>query len=209
MKTVSTLAMSFGLLVSNLGYSGEAWITHWINAMEIAKPPLQSPIAIQEYTNAINALEPKQIPTHLFLFNERGNIFIKIKDYPRAISDFTFVINQGSATKSEVTEALWGRMQALLACGKAKEFAADCQILKQHEVYIIPHEESEKYFVFEMGPRMQKDKRVQDTFVKTLLRRNSIKMEKDVVFSPSGVGMVKKALPKESLTNIFNKQMAN
>lgn len=183
------------MLVTTLvfGNQPETWIGHWLKATQYAKD-CEFIKSIDEYTMAIDSL-PKQNSSHnLHLYLERGNIFFTMQDFERALKDFTFVLQHKEASNDERADALWGHSRVNLAMGNFKNFEIDVKNLEEIEpIFIVNYEECQDYVVFQMAPRFRRDKNMENIFIKTLMTTNSIDSEKDVVFTSSGIGIIKKS----------------
>lgn len=169
------------------------WIHAWISALDLSKKRTDYREAIEAYTAAIQVLDEKQLSKRLFLFNERGKLYLKLLDYHRAINDFSYVIENKETSQDEILDALWGRGQAYLAIGKRDEFDRDRLQMDKIEPFATLLEENHEFIILKLGHHSRRDTQNRDRFVKGLLMQGKIKQSNDVVFTESGIAIVKKA----------------
>jgi tetratricopeptide (TPR) repeat protein len=183
------------IFLANTTYANqeENWMSHWFQGAQFAKSH-DFKKSIEEYTKAIDSLDKNNISNHLYLYNERGNAYFNFFDFEHAIQDFDFVFNNQLATQEVKADALWGRSRAYLSLGKPRKFEEDINALEKIEpIYTLSHEEGKEYVVFKLAPRFRMNKDIENSFIKTLLMRHSINSEKDIVFTESGIGILKKS----------------
>lgn len=199
-RFVILFALTFNFFI----HADDEWMKHWAAGLEQTRY-VNYPKAIDEYSLALHSLGSYEINKHLYLYLERGSLYNKGSNFDQAIQDFTTVINNKEAKSEEIETALWGRTHAYLASGKTQDFLQDCKRLEQIQAYNIqPEQENQQYFIFKLGTHLQKEKKTRDALVKALLLRGSIVNENDVLFGSSGMAMVKKAKPAESLSTAFS-----
>lgn len=187
------------LLVSTVypNPSSNDWIQCWMTAVELSKNSKKHLEAIEAYTAAIKAQDPNSISKHLFLYNERAKLHLKTKNFENAIKDFSIVLNQTDASDEEILDALWGRGQSYLASGKHQEFESDRKRLDALEPFTKLIEENQDYIILKLGSHVWRDTQSHERFVKVLLMQKKIKSQQDVMFTPSGIAIVKKSLIKK------------
>lgn len=172
--------------------TSNSWLEDWVNAIELSKDYHTCPRAIENYTSAIQALNPSQAVFLLNLMNERGNLYFKTMEFSNAIKDFSFVLNHSQVNQEQKIEALWGRSKAYLASGKVREFQEDCKQLEQLEASFTPIEDNKDYAIFKLPLYMLREDKGRERFVRVLMIQKEIKSEKDAIFTPSGLVIVKK-----------------
>lgn len=128
----SQLMIFFVFLTSSVIYAEQQddWTSHWFLGAQFAKER-EFRKSIDEYTKAINLLQPSVIPNHLYLYNERGDIYFKNQDFQNSIQDFNFVLNTPNIDQEDKANALWGRSRAFLALGGLKDFENDVNNLEK------------------------------------------------------------------------------
>lgn len=173
--------------------SSTYWVNCWMTGVELSKNRHEYPEAIKAYTAAIKNQPSDQISQHLYLYNERGRLYLKMDEHQKAIQDFSFVLDHPNVNKEEMLDALWGRGQAYLASGKAQEFETDRKRLDEIEPFVRPLEDNQDYLILKMGNHVARDPQSQERFVKVLLIQKKIKSKQDVTFTPSGLAIVRKA----------------
>lgn len=196
------LPITFTLLLGSFAYARQSsndWILCWMTAVELSKNPQEYSEAIEAYTAAIKSQDPNFVSKHLYLYNERAQLYLKTKDFNNAVKDFSFVLNQSEASKEEILDALWGRGQSYLASGKQQEFESDRKRLNELEPFTILLEENSNYILFKLGNHVCRDPQSHERLVKVLLMQKKIKFQQDVMFTPSGIAIVRKASSKEFL----------
>lgn len=199
MKTFNYLFLSLCLLAVTILKAQEAsddWVGHWMNGIELSREENNYPKAIETYTTAIQATTPNQMAVQLNLINERGNLYFQMLDFTNAIKDFSYVIHQPRASRAQMIEALWGRSKAYLASGKIQEFEKDSRQLEALQPFFEPVAETQDYAILKVDPKLIRNAKSEESFIKMLLMRKEIKSEKDVTFTPSGLIIVKKAKSK-------------
>lgn len=161
--------------------------------------------AIKEYTQAIDALESKNLAKHLYLFYERGYAFFKSQNYKNAIEDLSIIINNEASSKEEKLQALWLRSQAFLLSGSINNFMKDMELVKKLDP-ITNISEDASYASFKLGQFMQSRQDIVDQLIKTLVINHIVNSENDVVITPDGMVIMKKSksADKNALTKFIN-----
>jgi tetratricopeptide (TPR) repeat protein len=172
--------------------ASQDWIQCWMTGVELSKNQNDYPEALKAYTAAIKA-DPSQISNHLYLYNERGKLCLKMQEFNQAIQDFSFVLGHNGANREEMLDALWGRGQAYLAMGKTEEFEKDRKQLDALEPFVTTLEDNPDYLIVKMGSHVWRDPQSRERFVKILLTQKKIRTKQDVTFTPSGLAIIKKA----------------
>lgn len=186
------------------GYAEEeVWMRHWFQGAQSLSDNNPSK-AIEEYTKAIENLDIHAPRNYLNLYIARGTAYLENSKYEDAIKDFNVVINNRLASIEERSNALEGRAQAFFGAGKLQNFVADTNELEKIDPsYAINYEESKNYVVFKMGNRLRSDPNIKKAFLKSLQSKHAIDSEKDVIFTPTGIGLIRKSqssdAPKESI----------
>lgn len=207
LKIIFSLFLASTALSESFLQSDE-WTNHWFQAVTYAKAN-EFAKAIDEYSKAISTLNKNNIRDHLYLYNERGltylsNGYFNKADYENALKDFNVVLNSPTATQDEKTNALWGRSRAYLLQGRHKEFCSDIKTLEKIEpTYVIEYEQTDDYLTFKMGNRLRYDKSVEDAFIQMLKIKHFINSDDDVVFTSSGMGIIKKSKSPDAPKNPF------
>lgn len=178
--------------------SSNDWIRCWITAIELSQKSSQSLEAVEAYTAAIKKQNPELVSKHLYLYIERAKVFLKTKQFENAIKDFSFVLNQPTASREEILDALWGRGQSYLAIGNNQEFEKDRKHLDEIEPFITLLEENSNYLILKLGSHVWRDTQSQERLVKVLLMQKKIKSQNDVLFTPSGIAIAHKRLTANS-----------
>ena len=195
MKKICFLFLSICLMTNCFliahDQSDNSWLEDWISAIELSKDNNTHSKAIEKYTLAIKAVNPNQVVVLLDLMNERGSIYLKMLEFKKAVEDFTFVINHPQANLEQKIEALSKRSHAYLVEGKIKEFYENRDQLEQLQPFETLIEDNKDYAIFKHAARMQNAKN-QELFVIMKLELKEIDSEKDVIFTPSGLTIVKK-----------------
>jgi tetratricopeptide (TPR) repeat protein len=167
----------------------------WLAGVELSKNRNNYPEAFKAYTAAIQAQETLCVPYSLYLYNERGNLALKMQAFDQAIQDFSVVLSHKEVAQEEMMDALWGRGQAYLASGKMQEFERDRKRLDEIEPFVIPLEETQDFIILKLGSHVLRESQSQQRFVKVLLMQRKIKSKQDVIITPSGLAIVKKMRP--------------
>jgi tetratricopeptide (TPR) repeat protein len=183
------------------------WMNHCFQAAQYERKGEFSK-TVEEYTKAMEILGSNRIANYLSLYIERGLAYtckgyLEPKNYEKAIEDFNFVINHPQANQENIISALWNRAQVYLLSGKLDHFVKDIKNLEKIDPTIISYEESDEYVIFKMGNRLCRDKQVETSLIRTLMRRDAIHSEADIVFTSSGLGMIKKSKSLEFSKNAF------
>lgn len=186
---VTCLILWFGSVFA--ASSPNEWVACWISAIELSKNRNDYPDSEKAYSAAIAAQNQTQVP-HLYLYNERAKLLLKMKKYEQAIADFSFVINHKEASKEDLLDALWGRGQTYLALGKTEEFEGDRKRLETLEPFVTTLEENRDYLILKLGNHVSREAQSQERLIRVLLMRKKIQSKNDVTFTPSGLAIVKK-----------------
>lgn len=173
--------------------SSQDWIECWMTGVDLSKNHKQYSEALKAYTAAIKAQDSSQNLIYLYLYNERGQLCLKMKEFNQAIQDFSFVLNHSEANKEEIIDALWGRGQAYLALNKIEEFEKDRKQLDTLEPFLTTVEEYPDYLILKLGDHVWRDPQSQERLIKVMLMQKKIKTKQDVILTPSGLAIVKKA----------------
>lgn len=197
MKQISFLFLVVCLMAECLlnaqDQSSNGWLESWVSAIELSKDRHNYPQAIENYTSAIQTLNPNQAVVLLNLANERGHLYLKMLDSNNAIKDFSFVLNHPQVNREQKVDALWGRGKANLLAGKIREFQEDCSQLEQLEASVTSIEDNKDYAIYKLAPHMLREAKSQENFINLLMMREEIKSEKEVTFTPFGLVIIKKA----------------
>ncbi len=81
--------------------------------------------AVQEFSTAVLMMEWSGHFSNLSAYNQRGNIYFVIGDYPSAIEDYTCVVDRAENQPQEMIHALRGRCFSYGLLGDAENCNAD------------------------------------------------------------------------------------
>lgn len=184
------------ILLANFIQASEdaAWMSNCFQAAKYQKEGAYKK-AIEEYTKAIESLGSNRISDYLNLYIERGLIYTcegysQAINFEKAIQDFNFVINHPRASKENRISALEGRAQVYLMLGKHDLFVKDVNDIDEMDPTIIGGEENENYVIFKVSNRLPK---IEKSYIQALIGQHAIESEKDIIFTSSGMGMIKKS----------------
>lgn len=72
---------------------------------------------------------------------------------------------------------------------------------------MINYQEEKDFVIFKLSPRFRYDKNMENSFIKMLQMKNSIDSENDVVFTQTGMGIIRKSKsPNASKNPIFEEK---
>ncbi|MBA2368857.1 MAG: hypothetical protein H0V82_07530 [Candidatus Protochlamydia sp.] len=195
MKRYLSAALCFFLLSSHLIHAQE-WVAHWFEGTHHARKKDFNQ-AIDKYSQAIGILEQTEPFTRFHLYNERGETYLNqgLRElYHHAIEDFTVVINSPDSSLSEKADAMWWRSCAYSRLGEHEHCKRDLSELDRIQpIYIVNYVEDEDYVVFKMADRLRNEKKLEGVFINMLLKKRSILSVNDVIFTTSGMGIIKKS----------------
>ncbi len=203
MKNCKKLMLGLMMSIFSFAYAND-WQQHWFNGA-IAFRNHDFGKAIEEYTLAINS---KENPPQSELYLDRANAYLKSgffnpEDYKKAIKDLSIIIDSKDVSPSNKSDALWLRAQAYLLAGMRKEFMEDTELSSKTEPYFTQLREDENYASFKLGRLLCCNEKVRKSFIQTLIMQQIVNSENDVIFSSSGVGIVKKVKGAKSLTEFM------
>lgn len=174
-------------------YTSSHWIDCWRSAVELSKNRNDYSEALNAYTAAIKAQENSEAGEHLYLYIERAKLCLKMKEWNRAIQDFSLILHDKNSTQEEIIDALWGRGQAYLASGKTEAFESDRKRLEALEPFVKSLDDSQEYQILKMGNHVSREPHSQERLLNVLIKQKKIKNKEDVTFTPSGLVIVRKA----------------
>ena len=170
----------------------DIWIDNWIEGITYSKESKNYPKAIEAYSKTIRDLKQNNEFLKIELEIERGNLYFKGFDFDKAIKDFSSVIENNQATKSQRVAALWGRSMSYLASGKIQEFTKDADFREGLQPFITTIQETKKYSVVKFDPYFLHDTVRQKRLVGVLLMLKKINSQNDVIFAENGLAIIKK-----------------
>lgn len=201
MKKIN-ITLTLLLLISNIVHA-DNYVENWFLATQYSQNREFSK-AVEAYTQAINSLNQNQILTHLHLYNERAKAYLYLgfsdkKNYEKALQDYSLVINHLASSQIDKTTALLGRGQIYLLLGRCQDFVNDINTAEKMEpIFTDSYEEKEDYVIFKMSNRLRYDKTLENAFTKMLVVKHAVDSEKDIVFTDSGIGIIKKSKSAEA-----------
>jgi hypothetical protein len=183
------------LLLTTAIYSVEnkdQWVDEWIKGIEFAKDYKTLPKALEAYGSVIEELQQLKLKEiQLNIINERGELYFKACDFIGAVNDFSYIIEHPLRTKQQLYKALWGRSKALLAAGKFEEFEKDVISLDGEDNFFVIMNDTPNYSIVRLNLPAQEEGK-NEKFINFLKIKQEIPLEKEVVFSPSGLVIIKK-----------------
>lgn len=184
----------FLLNFSTFLFSNESSQKEWINNLISAEFYVKSKEysrAICEYSEAIEKLKVSN-SEKLFLYYERGRVYGLSGKYVEALEDFTFIVDHANVNSSDFVKALWGRSACYSALNDSENFERDLRLIKESDYY--PKVESNKNtiivrnFDFSRVPINLKKR-----YMKIMVEIGVCDSEQDIVFTHSGVCIIKKS----------------
>lgn len=181
----------------------DKWILNWLKGIEFGEQFGTYQKGVEAYTAALEFVPSSEISFKLHLKNERGGLYSELLDYKNAIQDYSFVIEHPDSTTELMFEALWGRGRAYMAEGEDQKLKQDVKRLEDYEKFVTRLYETKDYCILKMNSYMSTNPKCRKTLQNVLLLRKEIASEKDVVFTPSGLTIIKKVkgeILKDSLS---------
>lgn len=197
MKKYNKWVLNLMFFITNFAYS-ESWQGHWFNGATALKKNNFNQ-AIEEYTLAINFNEAPKL-----LYLERAqaymkNAYFKSEDYKKAIQDLSVITDSQETSFIDKAYALWLRGQAHLMSGMHQEFVKDCHLLEKIDPFATQIRENKNYASFKVGHLIRVNKKVEETFVRWLINDQIIGSEDEMIFTATGMGILKKTKESKSL----------
>ena len=100
---------------------------------------------------------------------------------------------------NEKADALWWRSCAYSRLGQHENCKQDIKELNRVQpIYVASFVEDEDFVIFKMADRLRNEKNLEGPLCKMLLNKKSIVSENDVIFTSSGMGIIKKSKSAEA-----------
>jgi hypothetical protein len=94
---------------------------------------------------------------------------------------------------------MWGRSCAYSRLGQHENCKQDINELDRIQpIYVVSYVEDEDFVIFKMADRLRNEKKLEGVFIRMLVNNRSILSENDVIFTSSGMGIIKKSKSPEA-----------
>ena len=196
---IRTFGIICFLFFSSACIQAEDWQAHWFNGA-IAYNNRDFNKAIEEYSLAIGA---GKMLNQIYLDRAKAyfkNGYFNPEAYTKAIEDLSKVLESQDICSLYREEAIWLRAQAYFLAGSRSSFLKESERSKD---FFSQLQEDKNYAIFKMGELMLLNKELKKAVVNVLLLDKVIDSENDIIFTTSGVGIVKKVNGCRPISELF------
>lgn len=180
------------LIISPLCLFGQEqtqWAERWVEGLgHYQKKEFNQ--AVEKYTSALNSVDI--IDIHPYIRYDRARAYHFSGQQKKAIEDFTYVIGHSKPTSRRFQAALVGRSVAYAMSGDMEKSKADSDRVEKVLSGPFASTDNSGYRIMDIGPAIGLDDLAKKAYINSLIFTGLCESEKDVIFSPSGVVLVKR-----------------
>jgi tetratricopeptide (TPR) repeat protein len=183
------------------------WQEQWTSAIVLVKKGKYDE-GICKYSQAIQILEEtNQLDEHLYIYNNRAQAYLFADLYEMAAADFNKVKMNPKANATDKILAQWGIARSYALLNDEENFHVEFAKIKEIDPHYPKVESTKDYFIFRNfhsdSPCVKKN------FANILVKMDVCESVQDVVFTNSGVCLVKRkasscAINQPRLEGAFN-----
>lgn len=147
--------------------------------------------AIHVYSEAIEIGKEVMPAMMLKVIADRASIFAQLEDFNSAVSDYSCIINDSDAQKSDIINALYGRMSAYSKLGDKVRVVEDATTIIENDPELPTFKWSKDYLIIENSRYLINSIKKREGFKQSFVNSGLCKTPDSVVFSTGDTCIVK------------------